>query len=459
LLVEVVKVKKRLRIGCAAHAAWDTIRVMTTNANRRTSVSALMGAAVTDARGRTVGHVTEFAVAPAVDSGHVQGLLVKLAGNHSGRDGKKRSLLPVSALQLAPSGAMQLRDGEAALQVAVGDDFLLLERDLLDQQIIDVHGHKVVRVNDVELVWEPGRSDSDSPDAPGLTLRIAEVEVGVRGAIRRLLKGLPAGTVDRLASRVKPSIIPWEFVDLIDRDPSRRVKLKIEQERLSKMHPSDIADILEELAPAERQALFRSLDEEVAAEALEEVDPKLQKALIEDLDSEQVAGIVEEMDPGAAADLLSELTEERSDAILDEMDPEERQEVEELLEFSADSAAGQMTTEYLALGPGAIVADAIKALGEFEGDVETITDIYLLDAEGKLAGLVPLVRMLLVPATAPLADLTTGHLVSCKVSERVKKVAELFDKYNLRALAVVDEDGSLAGVILAENVIAQLREK
>jgi CBS domain-containing protein/sporulation protein YlmC with PRC-barrel domain len=427
---------------------------MTMNANIRTSVSALMGAPVTDAEGRAMGHVKEFAVAPALDSGHVQGLLVKLVGKQGAGDGKRRSLVPISALQLTALGAMQLRGGQAALEVAADDDFLLLERDLLDQQIIDVHGHKVVRVNDVELVWEP-----DRPDSPGLTLRIAEVEVGIRGAIRRLFKGLPASAVDRLASRVKPSVIPWEFVDLIDRDPSRRVRLKIEQERLSKMHPSDIADILEELAPAERQALFRSLDEEVAAEALEEVDPKMQKALIEDLDSEQVAGIVEEMDPGAAADLLSELTEERSDAILDEMDPEERQEVEELLEFSADSAAGQMTTEYISLGPGATVADAIRALGEFEGDVETLTDIYLLDAEGKLAGLVPLVRMLLVPDSTGLADLATGHLVSCKLNERVNKVAELFDKYNLRALAVVDEHGCMAGVILAENVIAQLRER
>jgi len=432
---------------------------MTMNANIRTSVSALMGAPVTDAAGYTLGHVKEFAVTPAVNSGHVQGLLVKLVGKQAGDDRKMRSLLPISALELTGTGAMQLREGQAALEVEEGDDFLLLERDLLDQQIIDVHGHKVVRVNDVELVWEPGRYDSDGPDSPGLTLRIAEVEVGIRGAIRRLLKGLPAGAVDRLASRVKPSVIPWEFVDLIDRDPSRRVKLKIEQERLSKMHPSDIADILEELAPAERQALFRSLDEEVAAEALEEVDPKMQRLLIEDLDSESVAGIVEEMDPGAAADLLSELTEERSDAILEEMDPEERQEVEELLEFSADSAAGQMTTEYVALGPGATVADAIKALGEFEGDVETITDIYLLDADGRLAGLLPLVKLLLVPDSTGLADLATGHLVSCRVNERVKKVAELFDKYNLRALAVVDEDGSMAGVILAENVIAQLRER
>jgi len=423
---------------------------MTLNANIRTSVSALMGAAVMDMEGRTVGRVREFAVSPAEDSGHVRGLLVKLSEG----DGKKRSLLPISALQLTAAGAMQLMDGQAAMEVAEGDDFLLLERDLLDQQIIDVHGHKVVRVNDVDLVWEP-----DKPDSPGLSLRIAEVEVGVRGAIRRLLKGLPPSTVDRLACRVKASVIPWEFVDLIDRDPARRVKLKIEQERLSKMHPSDIADILEELAPAERQALFRSLDEEVAAEALEEVEPKMQKALIEDLDSEQVAGIVEEMDPGAAADLLSELTEERSDAILEEMDPEERQEVEELLEFSADSAAGQMTTEYVALTADATVADAIKALGEFEGDVETITDIYVLDAEGRLEGIVPLVKMLLVKEDTALATMMTGHLLTCKVGERAKKVAELFDKYNLRALAVVDDEAKMVGVVLAEHVIARLRER
>ena len=145
--------------------------------------------------------------------------------------------------------------------------------------------------------------------------------MGTRGAVRRLLKGLPAATVERVAARFRTSVIPWDFVDLIDRDPARRVRLKIEQDRLAKMHPSDLADILEDLAPAERQALFTSLDEDVAAEALEEIEPKMQKSLTEALDSEQVAGIVEEMDPAAAADFLAELPDERSEAILEEMDP------------------------------------------------------------------------------------------------------------------------------------------
>ena len=347
---------------------------------------------------------------------------------------------------------MQLREARQPSTLPADDTYLLLERDLLDQQIIDVHGHKVVRVNDVDLVWEPA-----SNAAENLSLRVAEVEVGMRGAVRRLLKGLPSASVDRIACRFSTSIIPWDFVDLIDRDPARRVRLKIEQDRLSRMHPSDIADILEDLAPAERNALFISLDEEVAAEALEEVKPKMQQALIESLDSEQIAGIVEEMDPGAAADLLSELTEERSDAILEEMDPEERQEVEELLEFSGDSAAGRMTTEYVALLNSAHVDQAIAALRQFEGDLETITDIYLLNEDEKIASLIPLVQLLLASGSTPLADLPQGHLVTCNVDANGRKVAELFDKYNLRSLPVVDSEGRLAGVIHAEQVIALLR--
>jgi Mg/Co/Ni transporter MgtE len=349
---------------------------------------------------------------------------------------------------------MQLRETASPAPLPDDDSYLLLERDLLDQQIIDVNGHKVVRVNDVDLVWENCQPEGHE-NGLALSLRIAEVEVGMRGAVRRLLKGFPKEPVDTVANRFSASVIPWDFVDLID--PARRVRLKVDQDRLSKMHPSDIADILEELAPAERQALFESLDEEVAAEALEEVKPKMQQSLIESLDSEQVAGIVEEMDPGAAADLLSELPDERSEAILEEMDPEERQEVEELLEFSGDSAAGRMTTEYVALPATATVDQAINALRGFEGDIETLTDIYLLDQEERITGLVPLVQLLLAKAEAPLASLPQGHIVSCNVDANGRKVAELFDKYNLRSLPVVDHDSRLVGVVHAEQVIALLR--
>ena len=413
-----------------------------------------MGAPLADANGRTLGHVREFAVCPPIDTNHVQALVLKPT------QGKHLRMANIGDVELTPTGSLRLRQGGSLGTLAKDDEYLLLERDLLDQQIIDVHGHKVVRVNDVDLVWEipdPSSNGHSGSHPTALSLRIAEVEVGMRGAVRRLLKGLPAGTVDTIASRFRTSVIPWDFVDLIDRDPARRVRLKIEQDRLAKMHPSDLADILEELAPAERQALFTSLDEEVAAEALEEVEPRMQKALIESLDSEQIAGIVEEMDPAAAADFLAELPEERSEAILEEMDPDERQDVEELLEFSGDNAAGEMTKDYIALPETAQAEEAILALRDFEGDVETVTHVYLVDQDGVLQGLVPLVKILLAPRDSTLADLKDDHIVSCDIEASGKKVAELFDKYNLRALPVLDEEKRLAGVIYAEQVIAQLR--
>jgi magnesium transporter len=412
-----------------------------------------MGVSVLDAEGRTLGRVREFAVAPLTDSSRVEALVLRLAD--AGR-GQKPSLVAVASLERGVSGQLKLIAGTDAWEMRSDDDFLLLERDLLDQQIIDVNGHKVVRVNDVDLVWETPCAAEGEP-AKALTLRIAEVEVGMRGAVRRLLKGLPASAIDRLACRLRPSIIPWDFVDLIDRDPARRVRLKIEQDKLAKMHPSDLADILEDLAPAERQALFSSLDEEVAAEALEEVELKTQKRLIESIDSERLAGIIEEMDPGAAADLLSELPEERSDAILEEMNEKERHDVEELLEYPADSAAGLMTSEFVAVPTDATVEDALEAMRNFEGDLDSVTDIFLVDAERRVQGTVAVARLLLSSQVTPLTQLSEGHMVSSALGANGRKVAEQFDKYNLRCLPVLDEQRRLAGVVHAENVIAWLR--
>ena len=414
--------------------------------NLRTSVATLLGVPIFNSDGVELGSVREFAVSPLNDASRVEALVLR------GRDkkGNRRLLVPVSGMKLGTGGRLEVLSGVKVGALPRGADFLLLERDLLDQQIIDVDGHKVVRVNDVDLVWEC---------VPELTLRIAEVEVGTRGAVRRLLKGLPAAWVDGVACRVRASVIPWDFVDLIDRDPARRVRLKIEQDRLAKMHPSDLADILEELAPAEREALFSSLDEEVAAEALEEVEPKTQKTLIEGMDTETVAGILDEMDPGAAADLLSELSPERSEAILGEMGDEERHDVEELLEYGSDTAAGLMTTEYVAVQDTVSVEDAVRALAEFEGDVETVTEIFILDAHGHLKAALPLSKVVLAHRSEPLDWAHGGHVVSVGLSESGKKVAELFDKYNLRALPVLDEHGQLAGVIRPEHVIGWLRDR
>ena len=417
--------------------------------NQRTSVSTLLGASIFRAEGGEFGRVREFAVSPLIDASKVEGLVVQAAG--AGRRAP-RSFVPVTSLRMGVEGRLELAPGTRVELMPHDDDFLMLERDLLDQQIIDVHGHKVVRVNDVDLVWECG-------EASALTLKIAEVEVGTRGAMRRLLKGLPVSVVDRVACGLRASVIPWDFVDLIDRDPSRRVRLKIEQDKLAQMHPSDLADILEDLAPAEREALFSSLDEEVAAEALEEVEPKTKKTLLDSMNSEQIAGILEEMDPGAAADLLSQLSDERSEAILGEMGEEERQEVEELLEYAPDSAAGLMTTDYVAVADGATVGDAMRSLKEFEGDLDSVTEVFVVTAEGHLGAVIPVTRLALEDWATPLKEVEVGHLVSTGLNVNGKKVAELFDKYNLRSLAVLDEHGQLAGVIRPEHVIGWMRAK
>jgi Mg/Co/Ni transporter MgtE len=213
------------------------------------------------------------------------------------------------------------------------------------------------------------------------------------------------------------------------------------------------------LAPDEREAVFETLDEGVAAEALEEVEPKVQKAIVESLDSDRVAEIVEEMKPDAAADLLADLPEERTEKILEEMAPEEREEVSGLLEFKEDTAAGRMTTQYIALGVRATVQDAIEALRHFEGGIETVSTIFLVDSHDTLGGAVPLAKLVLANSDTPLLALTQEPLISCLTTASDKEVAELFDKYNLLTLPVVDATNRLSGVITSDDVISFLREK
>jgi sporulation protein YlmC with PRC-barrel domain len=410
----------------------------------RVSLTALLGTPVTDAQGHLRGRLKDIAVATGEDAGKVAGLVLKTRAG--------LCIVPSQDVMETPAGTLELRSSGALTPLKEEGNYLYLQQDLVDRQIIDIHGRKVVRVNDVDLEWL-GRGAAH-------LLRVAEVEVGLRGAFRRVFKGLlPRATLETISRKLSAHGIPWEFVDVIEVDPARRVKLRIEYERLAEMHPSDLADILEDLAPAEREVIFTSLDEEVAAEALEEVEPKLQKALLEKLDEEKIADIVEEMDPGAAADLLAELSEEQSDAILEEMEPEERQEVEELLEFDEDSAAGCMTTDFVSLGTQSTVAQAVQALHNFDGDPESVTVIYLLDEKGILHGAISLARLVMAQPETRLAVLAEPRVLSCPADLHQNDLAEYFDKYNLHALPVVDAQGRMVGEVQADHVISFLREK
>ena len=417
---------------------------MTSRTTARVSLSALLGTPVTDASGKAYGHLKDVAVFTGAEAGRVAGLILKT------RDGKR--IVHAAQVIETPAGNLELRSPNVLLPLAGDENYLFLWQDLIDRQIIDIHGRKVVRVNDVVLEWL-GQGSAH-------LLRVAEVEIGLRGAVQRVFKGvLPRRALDALAQGVSTRVIPWHFVDVIEVDPARRVKLRIEHERLADLHPSDLAEILADLAPAERDAIFKTLDEEVAAEALEEVDPKLQKSLLESLDEERIADIVEEMDPAAAADLLNELSDERSEAILEEMEPEERQEVEELLEFDEHSAAGRMTTAFVSVDADATTADAVTALGEFDGDLETVSEIYLLTSDGVPTAAVPLARILMAQPQTRLAVLAEPRMISCPFDLHQDDMAELFDKYSLRSLAVVNAQGKMVGVVHADQVISFLIEK
>jgi magnesium transporter len=408
------------------------------------SLSELLGSTVYDASGVVSGRVREVALAPQEDRSRVALLVVKTpAGNR---------VLPLTSVSTI-NGDVRATTTAAEWSSADGSEgLLLLSRDLLDQQVIDVHGRKVVRVNDVDFYHEIAQNHP--------VLKIEGVDVGARGAIRRLLKGVvPAAALKTLLLRIPPRDIPWDFVDLIETDPARRVRLKISHEGLSKLHPADIADIVEDLAPDEREAVFETLDEDVAADALEELEPKVQKSVLESLDSDRAADIVEEMEPDAAADLLGDLSDDKTEEILVQMHPEERREVTDLLEFKENTAAGRMTTEYIALPVTATASDAIAAMRVFEGHMENMSAIYLTDSHGTLAGSVPLVKIVLAPSSTPLLALAQEPLISCHEKAKEKEFAELFDKYNLLTLPVIDESNRLTGVITPDDVIAMLRAK
>ncbi|HET7892279.1 MAG TPA: CBS domain-containing protein [Candidatus Sulfotelmatobacter sp.] len=412
------------------------------------ALTELLGAAVYDPSGVSSGRVREVTLTPQEDRSRISSLIVKTkSGNR---------VLAFSAVS-AIDGGIRATTAPGDWPAANGTEGLfLLERDLLDQQVIDVNGRKVVRVNDVDLQVDVHKDKSTTHPV----LRVHSVDVGARGAVRRLLRGVaPKAALQALLGRIPPRSIPWNFIDVIETDPARRVKLKTSYEGLSKLHPADIADIVEDLAPDERQAVFQTLDEETAAEALEEVNPRVQKSIVESLDSSRAADIVEEMDPDAAADLLADLPEDRTEQILVQMEPEAQQDVVELLEHREGTAAGRMTTEFLALPVTATVQNAIDSMREFEGGVEAVSTIYLVDSHGTLSGAVPLPRLVLADLSTPMLSLTQEPLVFAHEGMAENEMAELFDKYNLQTLPVLDEHNKLTGVVTSDDVISMLRAK
>ncbi|HUB80275.1 MAG TPA: CBS domain-containing protein [Bryobacteraceae bacterium] len=405
----------------------------------------LLSMPVLDLKHRRIGRVKDAALVPREHSSRIERFLVGGADTWlTLRFDQIRSITPDSGIQLSDEQLLPYHDDEYMLRIG---------RDLLDQQIIDVTGRKVVRVTDVTMaVHHDGQRE---------ILTVLEVDIGVRSMFRRLFQGvLPSRWVRRLQNRIPPNSIRWDFANVVEPDPLRRLRLNISYEKLEDMHPADLADIVEDLGPAQREAIFDSIDSEAAADALSEVeDPKMQASILEALEPEKAADIVEEMAPDEAADILSELEEETSEEILGEMDSEPKVEVQELLEFDEDTAGGLMNTEYVVLHDNATVADAMAALKGNEKLLESLNTLFLIDEEEHLTAAIPLARLFLAIGDTHLKGLAAETLIQVTVDEKHDRVTEYFDKYNLLTLPVVDEEGKLAGVITADDIISLLRQK
>jgi Mg/Co/Ni transporter MgtE len=291
-----------------------------------------------------------------------------------------------------------------------------------------------------------------------MEMRVTHVDVGLPGAVRRLLEGIVSpGAIRRIQENLPPKTIKWEFVNLIEPDAMRRVKLRLTSQKLEKLHPADLADIMEELSPAERQAIISSVDEETAAEALVELDERLKTQIVEKLDPEKAADIIEEMAPDEAADLLADLSPETSQEVLAEMPRAEAQEVRELLRFEENTAGGLMNTEFVFVGEEATVEEVVDWIRSQEAQREHLDTVFLIDKQAAYSGVVPVGRMLLASAGQKMNELKAELLLSVKPEADETEVFELFDKYNLRSLAVVDELNRPIGAITVDDVVSGLR--
>jgi sporulation protein YlmC with PRC-barrel domain/CBS domain-containing protein len=403
----------------------------------------LVGLVVYDTRGRSIGRIRDAALVPLVDPSRVDRFLI----------GGGMAWLSIRHDQVRSIDLDGIYLKDEVLTPYHSDEYVLrLVRDLLDQQIIDAQGRKVVRVTDVTFEI---RQLMDSTE-----LRVLEVDIGLRSIFRRLLQGaLPRRWIRTLQRPIAPHSIPWTLTNIVEPDPQRRLRLNISHKLLESMHPADLADIVEELSPEDREAIFETLDSEVAAETLSEVEPEIQASILESLDSEKAAEILDEMAPDEAADALAELEESTSAEILEEMEAEPKSDVRELLEFEEDTAGGMMNTEYVSLQERATVADAFTALRGNEEMLEGLNMLFLIDTEGRLTGAVPIARLFVASSDTPLRSLSADNLILASVTTKEDKVTELFDKYNLLSLPIIDESGRLQGVITADDVISVLRNR
>jgi magnesium transporter len=395
-------------------------------------LSDLVGRSAVLANGTAIGKVTDFVVGKPDDAfPRIDGFVIKT------KAGQRYSPIDQVA-SIEPQGTVTLTVTPDAEPTAE-EQTLYLIKDLFDKQIVDVDGRKVVRINDLEIANTGG------------TLRVVAADIGVSGLLRRLGLGRVAPQV---LERVPRSLIAWDNVaPLTDVNPAQ-VQLSVSGSRLSRLHPSDLAEIITDLSAQDAARVVKSLDDETAADAFEHLDSDTQKTLIQDLGTERAADIVEEMDSDDAADLLGELDHEQREKLLSHMDDKAYAgELSELVQYEPDTAGGLMTTDYVWIYPHRTTAATIAKLREIAPESEFIYYLYVTDPSRKLLGVLSVRQLLLALPTAFIHKLMEVDVVSVSPEVSAEDVAATIARYDLLAVPVVDEENRVLGIVTVDDAI------
>ena len=388
-------------------------------------------------KGRRIGKVVDIAVAGGESFPPVVGFYVK------GHDGKTR-YAPMVSVDAVTDRSVLLHDEPGELSAASPPDEILLNKQLLDRQIVDVDGRKVVRVNDLKLV------------PAGVGFRLIAADIGLSGLLRRVgLRGLGRQWLNR-AARVglRQTLISWDAVQPLHRDePGDVIRLRVPQDRIDRIHPADLAAIIEELNASDQASLVGSLNETTAAEAFEQLNVDTQLSILEDLKPDRAADIIENMSPDDAADLLAEVEPEKQQELLRLMQPAEAQDVRELLAHDEQTAGGLMTTEYLWVPPGLTVADAFEHIRKGAEDAELVYYFYVLDDKEHILGVVSLRDLLKVDPSSKIADIMIEDVVTVPLSMGREEVATTMARYDFVAMPVVDAENRMQGIVTVDDVV------
>jgi magnesium transporter len=401
-------------------------------------ISELTGRPVTDIDGTQIGVLKDLVAHPIKELRHpvVDAIVVR------GREGERT--VPYSDLAALLSAAIPLkRPSREIRDYQLQDDDIRLVADVLDKQILDTDGARVVRVNDIELV----RINGD--------VIVSNVDIGVLGILRRIgLERLGRWAASRLRSDQSSGSISWEFVEPLVHDQSMR--LKVPSAKLAELHPSDIAEIISDLSRAEHTDLLNKLDLKQLADTLEEVEPDFQANLLQNFPDEKVADVLEEMSPDEATDLLAEMSDERRQGLLKLMEADEAEEVRELLRYDEDTAGGLMTTEYVAVTPDMTAAQAIEHLRRVGEEAELVYYVYVVDKDEHLLGVFSLSDLIIAQPDTPITDFMHKRVVSVELDTEQEEIAQTVAKYNLMAVPVVDAENRMHGIVTADDALDKI---